>query len=334
MRKPPFLVAGDTISLVAPSFGAASEPYITRTVASIARLQKEGFRIEVGPNVYRADGIASSASPEERAKEIMDAFASDASLILSVGGGELMCDILPLLDFDAIRRMPPKWFMGFSDNANLTFTLATLADTMAIYGPCAGQFFRKEFRYSENDAMAMLRGETHFEGYPKYSITKTNPLHPLWTYRMTQPKIITPMNYDSPFHGLLLGGCLDIMLMLCGTRFDRVKEFNAAHKEGVIWFLEACDLSPLSIRRGLFQLLEAGWFDNAVGFLIGRPYCKDAEIFGVDKFNAVTDILSKLNKPILMDVDLGHISPSLPMLTGAEATVRLKEGNIIIDYED
>ncbi len=334
MRQAPFLLKSDTIELVAPSFGVTTEPYLTRSNEAIKQLKKHGFKIKEGACVHLEEGVAASASAEKRGKEIMDAFKGEASLILSVGGGETMNEILPYIDFEEIKRLPPKWFMGFSDNTNLTFTLATLSDLVTIYGPCAPQFFMKKWRLSEFDAMRMLMSEKHFEGYPKYSITRQNPLKPLWTYRLSQPKIIVKNGYEEPFKGILLGGCLDCLLNICGTRFDKVKEFIDKHKEEkIIWFLEACDLSPLSLRRGLFELKEAGWFSSASGFLLGRHLCRDYEQMGVNKYNAVTDMLSSFSKPILMDIDLGHISPSMPILTGAKATVSLLDGNIIIDYE-
>jgi muramoyltetrapeptide carboxypeptidase LdcA involved in peptidoglycan recycling len=134
--------------------------------------------------------------------------------------------------------------------------------------------------------------------------------------------------------GILLGGCLDCLINMCGTKYDKVKEFNKKHPEGVIWFLEACDLSPLGIRRALWQLKEAGWFENANGFLIGRPLCGEANWMGVDRFNAVTDILGELGKPMLLDIDLGHVPPALPIITGANAKVVYKNENIYIHYED
>ena len=36
----------------------------------------------------------------------MDAYKSDSSLILSVGGGELMNEILPFIDFKKIKELP------------------------------------------------------------------------------------------------------------------------------------------------------------------------------------------------------------------------------------
>ena len=146
---------GDTIALVAPSFGCVIEPYITRLKVSIKHLQKLGFKVVEGPNIYLAEGVACSNTPEKRAEEIHEAFASDAKLILSVGGGETMCEMLSCVDFELLKKHP-KWFMGFSDNTNLTFLLTTLCDMPSIYGPCAGQFFQKKLRYSEADALAML----------------------------------------------------------------------------------------------------------------------------------------------------------------------------------
>ena len=332
MRQPAFLLPGDHISLVAPSFGCVIEPYLTRLDVSIAAFEKRGYVVHEGVNVRRAEGVACSAPPQERADEMHEAFFGPSKLIISVGGGETMMEMLPCIDFEAIKNNPPKWYMGFSDNTNLTFLLPTLADTMSIYGPCANSFYQKKLRYSELDAMRLLQGERHFEGYPKWSISKKNENHPLWGYRMSQPKIITPYQYEGPMRGLMLGGCIDCLSILCGTKFDRVKEFNAAHPEGVIWFLESCDLNPLALRRSYFQLKEAGWFDNAKGFLLGRALSAREELLGVDRFNAAIDILGPLGKPILIDVDLGHLAPSMPIKTGALAEARYENGNLIIDY--
>ena len=56
------------------------------------------------------------------------------------------------------------------------------------------------------------------------------------------------------------------------------------------------------------------------------------EVMGVDKYTAVIDILQDFNVPILMDVDLGHLSPSIPIKNGAKALVSYIDGNIKIEY--
>ncbi len=331
LRRPSPLAKGDTLAFVAPSFGVTTEPYGSRMEASLKNFQKEGFLTRVYPNVYKDEGVAGSASPLERGKEINEAFSSSAKAIVSVGGGETMIEILPYVDFEAIEKGEAKFFVGYSDNTNLTFLLNTLCGVVSIYGPHAGSFYARPFRCSEKDALRLLKGETHFEGYPKYSITHSDPNHPLYRYRLTQEKVITPIGYEAPFKGALLGGCLDCLVSLCGTRFDKVKEFNANHPEGIIWFLESCDLNAIAIRRALFQLKEAGWFKKAKGFLIGRPLHRE-EAFGTNPLASFADLLGELNVPILYSVDLGHVPPSLPLLSGAYAEAKLVSGNLIIDY--
>ena len=333
MKRPPNLQKGDTIALVAPSFGCTTEPYLTRLDVSIKKWKGKGFRIEEGPNVRREDGIIASASPKERAEEIMWALRSRAKLVLSVGGGELMSEMLPELDFSAIAKLEPKWFMGFSDNTHLTFLLTTLCGWQTIYGPCAPSFFQKSWRLCEKDAYEMLQGRRHFEGYPKYSISHRNP-RPLVSYWCTQKKVITPYQYKKPFTGTMLGGCLDILQLYCGTPYDQVARFNKEHPEGIIWYLEACDYNVAALRRGYAQLKQCGWFDNVSGFVLGRPARAMEEFLGADHIQAAIDILGPLGKPILIDCDLGHIKPSMPFLNGAKAKVAYENENIIIDYLD
>ena len=118
-----------------------------------------------------------------------------------------------------------------------------------------------------------------------------------------------------------------------GTKYDMVAEFNNRYKdEGVIWLLEACDLNVMSIRRALWNLDRAGWFVNAKGFIIGRPLAGwQQEMMGLDQYNAVTGILGKYKVPIVMDADIGHLPPAMPIISGGLANVATSE-NITIKY--
>ena len=50
--------------------------------------------------------------------------------------------------------------------------------------------------------------------------------------------------------GRLIGGCMDVLTLFLGTEFDGVKAFAEKYqKDGILWFLEACDLNPMGIRR-------------------------------------------------------------------------------------
>ena len=68
--KPNYLQKNDTIYLVAPSFGCTTTPYKERMEQAIIEFKKKGLEVIEGENIFKADGIASSNTPEKRAKEI------------------------------------------------------------------------------------------------------------------------------------------------------------------------------------------------------------------------------------------------------------------------
>lgn len=359
MKYGKFLPQKGRIGFVAPSFGCNIEPYASSFKNALKLWEKEGYTVKCGPNAYEGSGIGISNAPEKCAAEFNEWYLSpETDILISCGGGELMCEILDYVDFEAIKKGNPKWFMGYSDNTNLTFLLATLCDTASIYGPCAPTFGMEPRHESLVDAMNLLSGKSQsvhgYDLWEKESLkTEENPLVP---YNLTEPRIlkcylpgegetgpdkgeeINDQNTENGktinMKGRLLGGCLDILTNLCGTRFDEVKAFNEKYKEdGVIWFLESCDLNVFSIRRALWNLAHAGWFENTRGFLIGRPYCYGDEMMGLDQYKAVTDILKEFNVPVIMDADIGHLPPMMPLVTGSLATVSVDSNNIFIDME-
>lgn len=354
MRYPKFLQAGGTIGFPAPSYGANIEPYKTAFGHALETFQAKGFSTVVGPNAYAGDGIGISATPGKCAAELTDMYcSSDNDVLISIGGGELMCETLANVDFDAIRAAEPKWFQGFSDNTNFTFALATLADTAAVYGPCAGSFGMEPWHPCLEDSLGVLNGSlaragadgaTHLttHGYSHFEVEgRKDAEHPLAPYNCTQLSLKRVFAGgemrlgDGAAHmeGRLLGGCMDILAMLVGTRFDNVAAFNERYREnGVIWFLESCDLNPMAIRRALWQMLNAGWFETAKGFVIGRPLCGNEPLLGLSATEAVRGILEPLGVPIVMDADIGHIPPSMPVICGSYAHVTCMGNDVSIEH--
>ena len=296
-----------------------------------------GYKTVLGPNCYENSGIGKSNTAEKCAEEINDFFINDRSdVILSCGGGETMCEDLPFVDFEGIKNSRAKWFMGFSDNTNLTFTLPTLCDTAAIYGPCAGAFGMDPWHESLSDALMAVCGTGYslcnYNGWEK---AEREGAEPLSDYNITEPfRIIYggSASVKAEFSGRLIGGCLDCLTVLCGTKFDAAAEFAEKYRDdGIIWVLEACDLNPMGIRRALWQLENAGWFKNVSGFLIGRPLHYDDDIMGMNRINAVTGILDKYNVPVLMDLDIGHLPPMMPLVMGSLAEVKAVRNEVTID---
>ena len=241
-----------------------------------------------------------------------------------------MCEILPYIDYKAIYESRPKWFMGYSDNTNLTFLLTTALDIASIYGPCVSNFGMDPWHKSIQDAFDILRGDHRMISEEQgYKVAKVNNYdgfeieslkdeeHPYEPYHISE--LFIPVTYGGKeASGRLVGGCLDCLSNLVGTKFDRVNVFNHRYKdEGILWFLECCDLNVMDTRRALWNLREAGWFDNASGFLFGRPMHFDEPMFGIDRHEAVTGALGDLNVPIIMDLDIGHLPPMMPIVCGS-----------------
>lgn len=337
MRYPKFLQENGTIGFVAPAFGCATEPYQSAFKHSLETWEKMGHSTYIGPNCFEGKGIGISNTPQACAKELNEWYCSEENdILLSCGGGELMCEVVPFIDFERLKKAEPKWYMGYSDNTNFTFLSATLMDTAAVYGPCAPAFGMEPWHPALQDAYDLLRGK--IDTVAGYGLWEKESLkdeeHPLAPYNVTEPSVMHKFpDEDVEIEGRLLGGCLDILQMYPGTAYDKVNEFNEKYKEdGIIWFLESCELNVMSIRRALWQLKEAGWFEYLKGFLIGRPLMFGQEMFGIDQYQAVTDLLAEYKVPIIMDLDIGHLAPMMPIICGGTAKVSVKKNDVTIQY--
>jgi muramoyltetrapeptide carboxypeptidase LdcA involved in peptidoglycan recycling len=338
MKYPSFIGDHCTIALAAPSFGAVEEPYRTQFSEAKKLFKSLGYDLRIGPNVNKNDGIGISSTPENCGREITAALTSPKNdAVISVGGGELMNEILDHVDFEKIAGSEPKWFMGYSDNTNITYLLATLCDQASIYGPCFPAFGMKPAHESLTDALMLLRGEKLvFTGYGRYEAESLkDEEHPLAPYNLTEDAKYVLFDRkgrrvkdgsELMLSGRLMGGCLDILGNLTGTPYDRQERFNRRYRgDGILWFLESCDLTVFGVRRTLWNLKEAGWFSNASGFLIGRSY-RPETIGNLDIYEAVMGVLGDMGVPVIMDLDIGHVPPRTPIISGAYGNVRVSAG--------
>jgi len=342
MRYPEFLKENGTIGFCAPSFGCATEPYKSGFDNAQKKFKEMGYNLFLGENCYKDEGIGISNTPEKCAKELMAVYeGNESDVIISCGGGELMCETIEQVDFDRIKAAKPKWYMGYSDNTNFVFLNTILCDTAGIYGPCAGTFGMEPWHESLNDAMSLLTGKKlTANGYDKWEKESLkDELNPLVTLNTTEDVTFTyagsAKSSGTKFEGRLIGGCVDCLVNLTGTKYDKVSDFIEKYKdEGIIWFLECCDLNVMSVRRAFWQMKNAGWFKYAKGFLIGRPRAAfDDDFMGLNRHKAVTGIIGDLRVPVIMDLDIGHMAPMMPLICGSYAAVDAKENKISVEMK-
>ena len=348
MKYPKSLQKGGCIGFPAPSFGCSIEPYYTAFQNSLRKWEAFGFQTNPGPNAYANEGIGISNTPQKCGEELTEMYLNkENDALISCGGGELMCEILDYVEFDAIRKAEAKWYVGYSDNTNMTYLLATLCDTASIYGPCAAAYGMEPWHPSLQDVYDILTGaKTTVKGYDLWEKESLKtPENPLAPYHVTEQRLLKVYHkgvfLDTPdkitetiqMSGRLLGGCMDCLVNLLGTKYDKTVEFvNRYAEDGILWFLEACDLNVFSIRRAMWQMEHAGWFQNAKGFLIGRPL-NGATMFNLDAYEAVLAMAKKHNVPVIMDVDIGHLAPMMPMVVGSLAEVTVQGNDIEVKME-
>ncbi len=347
MRYPVFIKVNDVIGFVSPSFGCGIEPYKTAFGNAVNIFNKMGYRTDIGYNCYKTDGTGISTDPESCGREFTEYYCSPGNrALISCGGGELMCEILEYVDFEKITGSEPKWFMGYSDNTNLTFLLTTICDTASVYAPCAAAFGMEPWHKSIEDAFSIITGEkakvSNYDKWERESLK--SPENPLAPYNTTEDfKIIVYMgnkrleegdNQKIYMEGRLLGGCLDCLSNLVGTKYDKVREFVEKYKnDGIIWFLESCDLNVMAIRRAMWQLENSGWFKYTKGFIIGRPYCHGQEIMGLNQYDAVIGVAGRYNVPVIMDADIGHLAPMMPLVTGSVAEISAVSNTVTVNMK-
>lgn len=328
MRYPKPLKPGDTIGICAPSSGVKKNHW-PRLNQAIANLHALGYKTRETSHL-RGESYPVCPDASIRAAEFMSLYAApDIAAIIPPWGGELLMEILPLLDFDRLLMLPPKWVAGYSDITTLTFPLTLRCDIATIHGSNLMNMGWKTIHPFDQmllTAMSETETEQHSAGYTgsfaRYDDFDAEPYFPT-----TESAWKSLFGEDAhKFSGRMISGCTDVLSILAGTTFAPVKAFVETYRQdGIIWALESCELDANALYRALWQMRYAGWFSGATGILIGRPD-------GFTPHNGLTHeevlrrVFKDLNIPVLYDVDVGHIPPQLQLVNGAMTDVAYAKG--------
>ena len=323
MIYPLFLQKNDLIGLPAPSNGMKEEDK-EKFENAIKKLKKKGFSFEISKNAFVSDEYVSGTA-KERANEFSSMWQNEKIKgLISLAGGEFMLEILPYLQQQELFNATPKWFQGFSDNTILTHYLLTNLDVASIYHYNFKTFGQKNWHKSVFDSFDCLNGKKLcFNSYKKFQDKRDENSKPLAGFNLTKKvkwEIISGQK-TVYFQGRAVGGCLDILLMYLGTKYDKTQEFLQKYqKDGFVWFLESCDLDARATKRALWQLKENNWFKHVKGFVFGRPLMGESCEELTSK-SAILSILKEFNVPIIINSDLGHKPPTIPTIMGSLSKV-------------
>lgn len=328
MIYPKFVKNGDTIGVTAPSDGRTKAIDLKRLDKAKENFNRRGFTIIETPNV-RSSQQGRSSSNQERVKQLLSLYLNkEVSWIISSNGGDFLMEILPDIDWEIITSNV-KWFQGFSDNTFLTYTITTNFDIATIYGTNIGAFGMKDWHESLINNLKVVEGklfsQTNYKEYQSGFIDYKTGEEGYQLDSKVEWLVLTGEDSVS-FEGRLMGGCLDVLLNIVGTKYDKTKEFIEKYKsDGIVWYLENCELSSESLIRGLLQLREAGWFDRAKGFIFGRTLTRKS-FYDIPYEEALFTILGKLGVPIIVEADFGHLPPQMTIINGSYAKIKLENG--------
>ncbi len=271
MRYAPFLKMEQTIQLVAPSYGSPMDPYLIRLNEGIKAFEHLGFHLIKGKRIYHLNKEESD-TPQHRAKELMQAYLSkNNQWVWSVAGGELMLLILDYLDLDLLKKAPAKWFMGYSDNTTFTYLLTTAMDVASIYSYHIGTFCATPWKKYQRDIYQFMCGKKFsFHSYPKYELQDIKDQNPICYFNLTEPVYWKSLEMNDKIHmkGRCIGGCIEVLEHIAGTKYDYTAAFLEKYKkDGFIWYFDICELTPVGLSRVLFQLKATHWFQYVKGFM-------------------------------------------------------------------
>ncbi len=283
---PKSIKAGDTIGITAP----ASATGMWEIRNSLRFIKRIGCKVKIGKTVtsWKTSDRYFSASGEQRAAEFMEFVENDEiNAILAARGGYGVMRILPMLDYDIIRKNP-KPIIGFSDITALLNAIYQKSRIVSFHGPVAAMSFNRLTEKSFKKVLFMQKNDNMpYEYSPvelKYSsATTVNP---------------------GVARGKLTGGNLSMISATLGTPYE-------IDTKDSILFIEEVLEEPYKIDRMLTQLHLAGKFDECKGIILGRfnnldrnkPFYPGLQ-FSVRQI--INQIIKPLNKPTVLNFPIGH----------------------------
>ena len=306
--KPKVLREGDTIGVTSPATQAFEYDRIRVTVEQLEAL---GFRPKLGRHVADKHGYFAGTD-ENRAGDINAMFADDSvDGIIFFSGGWGSPRLLPLLDYDVIRKNP-KVMMGYSDITALLNGIHQRTGLVTFHGPNASSRLPK---YTLD----------HF----KRVVMSTEPIGVLGNPVKKEDDLI---NRDYRIitirggiaSGQLVGGNLSLVAALMGTPWE-------VDTRGKIFLLEDIHEELYRVDRMLSTLDLGGKFADAAAVVFG--YCSDCPVDGpsLSLEEILREHLEDLGVPVMSGYAFGHIREMLTLPIGMEASVDTDAGTLTIN---
>lgn len=298
--QPPYLKAGDTVAIVAPSGILKNKNEAINQTREL--LKSWGLHTVVGKNVFKqANHFAGT--DEERCEDFQSALDDPTiSAILCARGGYGTVRILDKLDYTKFRNHP-KWLIGYSDITALH-----------------NQFHNEGFESLH--AMMCTSLQEDLEPIKETISTFKNALFgkPI-SYTLEGSEY----NKSGKSSGILVGGNLTLLHTMLGSE-------TSIDTSSKILFIEEIGEYKYHIDRMLQSLKRAGYFDNCKGVIVGdfSNMRKNTTLWGSSVEQLILDALAEYNFPIAFNMPAGHEDDNRALILGRtiELTVKKEQSTV------
>ena len=276
---------GDTVALVSPS-AATDDPFDLQLAQEV--MEALGFRARLGPHLASRRGHLAG-SDAERAGDLNAMFADrDVKAIICARGGSGAARLLPLLDYDAIRRNP-KVLLGYSDITALHNAILAQTGLVTFHGPNGSGSWNR----FNADQFRRVFFERELMQYRNIADAGDE---------LVQRKNRTVTITGGKAQGELVGGNLAVLTALAGSPY--LPDFS-----GKILFLEDVSEAPYRIDRMFSTLKLMGALDKVSGLIFGEcTECDPGEGYGSLTLPQIfDDHLRPLGIPAYRGAMIGHI---------------------------
>lgn len=304
--KPEHLRPGDTVALINPASATAFRDSVQIVRESMEAL---GLKVRMGENVLGRRGYFAGTD-EERADDLNRQFADpEIKGIVAVRGGWGCARILPLVDFDSIRKNP-KILVGYSDVTALLLSIYAKTGLVTFHGPVGMGPWNS---FSTDYFKKIL--------FQKQVPVLKNPENKGDNLTQVRDRVVTITPGRAT--GRLLGGNLTVLSAIIGSGY------LPDWKDSIL-FLEDVGENIYRIDRMLTQLKLAGILDAAKGFIFGKcTDCGPGEGYGSLTLEELfDDFIKPLGIPAWQGAMIGHEADKFTLPIGIEAAINSTAGTI------
>lgn len=322
IKYPKKLLDNDTVGITAISLSANLE----KIDMAEENLKKYGLNVIETKDVRNESKNFISASDKQRAEEFVKLYLdNDIKHIIAARGGEFAIDIIPYLHKykdDIEKNNVVKYLQGYSDISLINYYLTTNYNIATLHAENISDFSMKKYHESLLNTIKLLKGDFVNDEFIQDSFDKyqKEELEDSLEYNLTEKVKYKSLYKDNEcsFSGRIIGGCIDVITQLIGTKYDNTINFCKQFDEGVIWYIDNFGLDSLELYRRLLQMKNAGFFFNANGFLFGRTINNISNPDFTYEY-ALKKVLGDLNVNVVYDVDIGHVPPQFTIVNGSYA---------------